>query len=166
MINEAVDEVEKRYNDRTHAWRVISNFGEFLDANANSTGDRSRALSVIQRDAYSSNGSLIDLLFLRHKPVLELRDTDQQLLVAALGGLTDEELARRLDQSLSTIKKRWVSLFERTLELRPDLFPDVNQNDGPTRGKQKRHHLLAYVRSHPAELRPFEAAGRPKKKLA
>ncbi|MEO8052553.1 MAG: hypothetical protein ABI833_19260 [Acidobacteriota bacterium] len=162
MINEVVDDVEKYYNDRTHAWREISTYAEFWEVNPASTWDRRRALHLISRNYFSRNGVMIDLLFLRRTPVLELRDADQQLLAAALGGSTDEELACRLTQNLSTIKKRWASLFERTLERRPDLFPDVSTDSGPTRGKQKRHHLLAYVRAHPEELRPHEAASRAK----
>ena len=100
---------------------------------------------------------MINILLHRKKPVLQLRDADQQLLIAALTGLTDDELARRLQHSLPAIKKRWLSVFERTLEKRPDLFPDWSEENGLSkRGRQKRHHLLAYVRSHPEELRPIE----------
>ena len=38
---------------------------------------------------------MINILLHRQKPVLQLRDADQQLLIAALSGLTDDELARR-----------------------------------------------------------------------
>jgi len=66
-----------------------------------------------------------------------------------------------LGLSLTGVKKRWISVFERTIDVRPDLFPGLDRlyldgNDGQKRGRQKRHHVLTYVRSHPEELRPFE----------
>jgi len=102
-------------------------------------------------------GSFINPLFHYREPVLRLREADQRLLLAALGGLTDEELSRKLRLTLPAVKKRWISLFERTVHARPDLFPEVDhREDGAKRSRQKRHHVLAYMRSHPEELRPFE----------
>jgi hypothetical protein len=84
-------------------------------------------------------------------------DADQELLLAALEGLTDEELCAKLSLSLTAIKKRWISIFERTIHTHPDLFPAVDrQNNGQKRSRQKRHHVLAYMRAHPEELRPIE----------
>jgi hypothetical protein len=40
----------------------------------------------------------------------------------------------------------------------PDLVRDAVDHEG--RGAQKRHRVLAYVRSHPEELRPFDWATR------
>jgi DNA-binding NarL/FixJ family response regulator len=102
-------------------------------------------------------GSLANPLFYHRDPLLQLRDADQELLLAALEGLTDEELCAKLNLSVTAIKKRWISIFERTIYTRPDLFPAVDcQNDGQKRGRQKRHHVLAYVRAHPEELRLTE----------
>lgn len=56
-------------------------------------------------------------------PVLALQDSDQDLLIAALKGLTDKDLAQALDLQLSAVKMRWRSIFERLGDLHPDLFP-------------------------------------------
>jgi len=41
-------------------------------------------------------------------------------------------------------------------DVRPGLLPDANQRGfHESRGPQKRHRILAYVRSHPEEIRPF-----------
>ena len=115
-----------------------------------------RSLLVMTReDSFAVPASLSNPLFHFREPVLRLRDADQELLLAALDGLTDEELASKLRLTLPAIKKRWLSVFERTVHTRPDLFPEVDrsQEDGKRSG-QKRHHILAYVRSHLEELRP------------
>jgi len=59
----------------------------------------------------------------------------QRLLVAALRGLTDDELSDDLMVSHSAVKNAWRSIY--------------------ARGKQKRQRLLAYLRERPEELRPF-----------
>jgi hypothetical protein len=51
----------------------------------------------------------------------------------------------------------WLSVFERTIHAHPELFPEARfQTNGVARSGQKRHHVLAYVRAHPEELRPFQ----------
>ena len=61
------------------------------------------------------------------------------------------------------MKKRWAAVFERVATARPDLLPELEyDSDRQTRGRQKRHHLLAYVRQHPEELRPVLQLKRPK----
>ena len=88
---------------------------------------------------------------------MSLRDTDQELLLAALEGLTDAELADVLGLKLPALKKRWASLFDRVGRVRPDLVPQSDHETAHTRGPQKRHRLLAYLREHPEELRPRSA---------
>ena len=131
-------------------WRAVRKFDE--------PGQPTRTLWVVTRkDALNVAGSVANPLFHFAEPVLCLRDADQHLLLAALNGLTDEELSSRLSISLTAVKKRWLSIFERTIDARPDLFPAVDvRNEGQKRGRQKRHHVLAYTRKHPEELRPIE----------
>lgn len=133
-------------------WRAVGKFDE--------PGQPTRTLWVVTRkEALNVAGSVANPLFHFTEPVLCLRDADQQLLLAALGGVTDEELSSKLSVSLTAVKKRWLSIFERTIDARPDLFPAADvQNDGQKRGRQKRHHVLAYIRKHPEELRPIEVS--------
>jgi hypothetical protein len=152
-IVESVDADEARFLEATHIWRVLHRFDE---------AQGGRALWRMRReDALAVPGSFITPLFHYKEPVFRLRDPDQELLLAALSGLTDEELSCKLGLSLTGVKKRWTSVFERTIDLRPNLFPGLDGsapdgNDRHKRGRQKRHHVLAYVRSHPEELRPTD----------
>ena len=86
------------------------------------------------------------------KPVLD-RETFQQLLAAALNGATDEELGAELGLTVFAVKARWRSAFSRIAGIRPGLVEDVNGLGG--RGGQKRHRVVAYLREHPEELRPY-----------
>ena len=121
------------------------------------TFDGERAFGVSEpRDATSVPGSIAAILFSYREPILRFRDIHQLLLIAALDGATDEELARRLGMTLPAIKKRWIAIFERVARLQPDLLVIADRDpDRQTRGPRKRHHLLAYLREHVEELRPL-----------
>ena len=158
LLTEVIGEEQRQQFEATHAWRVVKIFdtGEGLIP-------RGRAV-VTRNDALTVTASLVNGLFHYREPLLGLRDPDQELLLAALGGLTDEGLAGKLGLTVAAVKKRWISLFERTIDARPDLFPSPLPHDGQKRGRQKRHLILAYVRSRPEELRPVE--GRREGQLA
>jgi hypothetical protein len=87
-------------------------------------------------------------------PVLRLRPAEQKLLAAALSGKTDAELSAELGLSIEAIKKRWLSVFERVDQFKPEILSQA-EADNDARGPQKRHRVVAYVRSHPEELRPY-----------
>jgi len=151
ILQEPVAEPEKSFVRRSVEFRLVANFPE-----------AGRDLFLMTRESVQGMpGSVGNVLFSFREPALRLRDSDQQLLVAALRGATDQELASGLGFTLSAIKARWRSTIARVEETMPDLVRDVVNHEG--RGAQKRHRVLAYVRTHPEELRPFDWA---KKDLA
>jgi len=92
-------------------------------------------------------------IFNNRKPLLGLSGADQELLCAALEEQTDAELAVSLRLTMSAVKARWRSIFTRFARLKPAVAPEFN--GAGSRGPQKRHRILAYLREHPEELRPF-----------
>ncbi len=87
-----------------------------------------------------------------------------ELLDRSLRGETDEELARSLCLSLSAVKKRWRSIYERVELCDPHIVmagSGVDENGATAfeqkRGAEKRRHLLNYLRHHPEELHPINA---------
>jgi len=60
----------------------------------------------------------------------------------------------QLGVTLSAVKARWRSVIAVIEETMPELVRDAENREG--RGMQKRHRVLAYVRTHPEELRPFD----------
>jgi DNA-binding CsgD family transcriptional regulator len=102
------------------------------------------------------HGSWVGSLFDYHPPRIGLSPSEQRLLLLALSGSTDDELADELGSSLSTIKNTWRSIFNRAASHVPELFSKCERDylNISARGKEKRRPLLAYVREHPEELRP------------
>lgn len=101
-------------------------------------------------------GSWVGALFDYHPPVLGFSPGEQRLLLSALPGGTDEQLAEILGASLPVVKKMWVSIYQRVEDCLPELIGDALPSDVPPsgRGREKRRRLLAYLREHPEELRP------------
>jgi hypothetical protein len=113
------------------------------------------SLNYGTRDIVASNpGSAAAVLFYFAAPTLKLREQDQEILLAALDGATDEEIGPVLGLSSAAVKARWRSLWSRIERVRPDWStPD---GEGLGRGPQRRHRVLAYCRQHPEELRPYD----------
>jgi hypothetical protein len=102
-----------------------------------------------------SFGSWTSTLFSYIPPRIYFRLSEQRLLLAALKGLTDQELADELIISLSAIKKTWRNVYERAARILPDeLAGSAIEGEDTKRGKEKKQHLLAYLLGHMEELRP------------
>lgn len=101
-------------------------------------------------------GSWIGSLFLYQPPQFGFSGSEQRLLLSALAGGTDEELSDDLGISLSTVKKTWRSAYDRVAACLPELIPNNSQPDSEAskRGRDKKQHLISYLREHPQELRP------------
>lgn len=128
----------------TGTYRLIAEFPEHETA----------LFAVSPDSAREAPYSMAARMYHYRAPVLRLRPAEQHLLAAALAGRTDAELSAALGVSIEAVKKRWVSVFARIDEFRPEVLAR-NDVDGGHRGPQKRHRVVAYVRSHPEELRPF-----------
>lgn len=146
ILVETVTERQRQVHESAGVWRRVAEYPE-----------PGRAwLLLTQEEALAVSGSVAGPMFDYHEPVLGLRPTEKELLAEALKSGTDKELAAKLNLSLPTVKKRWASLFERIAEVRPELLPDGERRDSQeSRGPQKRHKVLAYVRAHPEEVRPY-----------
>ena len=114
--------------------------------------------SLLERRA----GSSVSFVFAYRAPRLGLRPSEQRLLLAAMGGGTDQEIATELAISLSTVKKTWRSIHERASPHVPGLVPLIPTIgvDRTVRGKEKKQQVLMYVREHPEELRPANRKAR------
>lgn len=146
ILIEWTGETQRQFHHSSGVWREVEVYAE-----------QDRGLSIMtRRDALAVSGSIAAALFQYQEPVLRLHETDKHLLAEALRGGTDSEMALRMNLSVASIKKRWLSLFQRVAETQPSLLPGCQeQNWKAYRGPQKRHHILSYVRSHPQEIRPF-----------
>lgn len=113
------------------------------------------ALAVVTREsATAAPYSVAASIYRYRSPILRLRPAEQELLIAALKGKTDAELSAELGLSVEAIKKRWLSIFDRVGQYAPEILSPT-EIEGEGRGPQKRHRVVAYIRNHPEELRPY-----------
>jgi hypothetical protein len=84
---------------------------------------------TVIESALSSPYSAAAALYRYREPVRRLRPAEQALLTAALDGETDAELSARLGRSLQATKKRWLSVFARVSQFKPDVLIE-SQSDG------------------------------------
>jgi hypothetical protein len=90
-------------------------------------------------------------------PRFHLTAGQRLILVRALDGATDIEIAEGLKVSPDAIKKRWSAIYARVEEVMPGLLPEAAApRESGSRGTEKRRALLAYLRRRPEELRAFE----------
>jgi hypothetical protein len=144
VLKEAIGHPSIALARATGTYRVVAEFPESESALAVATPESISAAPY----------SVAAALYRYQRPVLHLRPAEQTLLAAALVGKTDAELSADLGLSIEAIKKRWMSIFERVEQFRPQILsPSGAESDG--RGPQKRHRVVAYIRTHPEELRPF-----------
>ena len=144
VLKEAVGGSRISLARATGTYRLVA---EFREADS--------ALVVATRESVLSAPYSVAAKLYRYKaPVLRLRPAEQTLLAAALAGKTDAELSTELGLSIEAIKKRWMSIFDRVDEFKPEILSRADA-DSDGRGPQKRHRVVAYVRTHREELRPF-----------
>jgi hypothetical protein len=97
----------------------------------------------------------VGALFDYHPPVLGLTSREQQQLLLALGGRTDDELAAEFGRPLTAVKSTWRSIYARVAPGLPELSETDARAAASARGREKRRRLLRYLRDHPEELRPI-----------
>jgi DNA-binding CsgD family transcriptional regulator len=103
-----------------------------------------------------NGGRWVGVLLDYHAPVISLNRSEQRVLTCAIDGATDECIAEKLDVSLPTIKKQWVSAYRRVEANIPALLSGALRPEGAvSRGPEKRRRLLSYLRDHPEELRLY-----------
>ena len=113
---------------------------------------------------FARPGSWVGSLFDYHPPRFWFSAGEQRLLIQCISHRTETNavLAKELGVSLPTVKKMWLSIYDRVAEHAPELMAgDAESSVDGKRGKEKRRHLLAYLQEHPEELRPVvrRAAG-------
>jgi hypothetical protein len=144
VLKEAIGESRIALARATGTYRLIAEYPE-----------HESALAVVKKEsALAAPYSVAATIYRYQAPVLHLRPAEQELLSAALSGKTDAELSAELGLSIEATKKRWLSIFERVDRYRREILSQA-ESETDARGPQKRHRVVAYIRSHPEELRPY-----------
>ena len=87
-------------------------------------------------------------------PEFGFAPAEQRMLLLALDGQADRELAESLGVRSDTVRKLWERVYQRIRESNEELIPPA----GPpgVRGQSNRHVVLDYLRQHLEELRPYQ----------
>lgn len=158
MQTQAIHPVEFQIAINSGAWYLRGNDPRHSQdlGNAVSVAMQPHLIEVTRSINWQHPGTWVHQLLAYRKPEIGFPRSEQRLLTAALGGGTDEELAKLLAISLSAVKKMWASIYLRVESTKPsDLKFAPSENAGGDRGREKKHKLLVYLREHPEELRPY-----------
>ncbi len=127
-----------------------------LDQPAETAVLQPHLLEVTKELAAQQPGTWVSLLLAHRNPMIGLTRSEQRLLSAALRGGTDQDLSEQLGISLSAVKKMWAAIYFRVQSRRPfGLSLELDEHLDGDRGKEKKRKLLAHLRDHPEELKPY-----------
>jgi hypothetical protein len=106
-------------------------------------------------EALNDWGKVGGSLFKWQPPRFYFTPAEQELLLHALTGETEEELASDLHVAPVSIKKRWQGIYARVENIAPEVFASPPHAADHKRGGEKRRYLLHYLQHHMEELRPL-----------
>lgn len=116
-----------------------------------------RAVYFFERDMVADTppSTPVSAVFTYLPPRFRFTAGEQRMLVRAIDGLTDEEIAGTLDVSRDAVKQTWRSIYDHVTQVMPDLVDRGQMMGGEGgRGQEKRRRIVAYVRDNAQELRP------------
>jgi DNA-binding CsgD family transcriptional regulator len=117
-------------------------------------------VSVNREEALCSTGTYASMFFAYTPPRFRFSRPEQAMLQLAVTGMLDVDIARELNLSSATIKKRWENIYDRVADVHPHFFSeapaDVAGQEFAKRGREKRRHVIHYLMRHLEELRPFD----------
>ena len=162
--------LEEFYTDFEYQWalgagfRERTRYGKFLDRRDLPAWDGREWAPVLYgvtaAEAEASAGTLASMMFGYQEPKFFFRRSEQELLVEALLGETDEALAQSLGVAPVTVRKRWDRIYERVAGVAPELLSRGMLGEAGPRVAEKKRLLLSYLRQHLEELRPVEMVGK------
>ena len=162
ILTELVDELDLWHVHGHKTFRTVNRFEAYRRENPQTTWNPERALAEVTVESMRADPHSIAAGLFQHRnpPQFGFTQGEQELLEVALEAIDDNAASELLFVTVAALKRRWAKIFERVAAVRPDLCPADGEG---IRGIQKRQRILAYVRNHPEELRPFKVSG-PKRK--
>jgi hypothetical protein len=154
MLYEIVDEEEFEKLKGYRGIRIVQRLSTSNLPGAPALWIGNRALCEATAESFSNDpASVAARPFIdRPTPILDFTPSQKRLLIAGLRGAESAELADSLCRTPAAIKRTWAGIFEKCVRHNPSLLPAT---EGSLRGQQKRHKVMAYIRGHPEEIRPF-----------
>ncbi|MGV3616637.1 MAG: hypothetical protein ACO1SV_15020 [Fimbriimonas sp.] len=143
-------------HDKNTGMRIRSRYEHLYGSNFEPSVRKPYLFGIDRQEALSVPGLMVERLFPEHTPILNLRPLHRELLNRALFGETDEDLAESLGLSLAAIKSRWKAVYTHIEQQCPAIVTAWGRNtySPSARSRERRRHLLNYLREHLEELRP------------
>lgn len=139
---------------------IVVRSGAYPDVRLDVSVDRngvevvSAVFSMTHRQAVNGYSALLPM-FTYFPPRVLFTQPEQCVLLEALDGATDAQIATRLGIGVAAVKARLTRAYERVQARLPGLLPQRDADD-TVRGAQVRHLVLEFVRDNPSELTPYE----------
>ncbi len=146
------------YNDFEFRWGLGAGFRIHTEYNQTEPDPerQPRLMGVTAAEAAHQPGTISSHIFRYSPPRLQFRPAEQELLLHALTGERDDELAVGFGVSPHTIKKRWQDIYGKVADAAPELLRGEEASESTAvRGIEKRRYLLQYLHHHLEELRPY-----------
>lgn len=141
--------------------QVWNDYAGLDGADGTSLEERPFLLGITRDEALHAGGegTYMRALFSYAAPRFGFSAAEQRLLLYALNGETDVEIARLLSRAPGTIKKQWLSIYAKAAKSESEFAarPASADTGVAGRGLERRRTLLNYLRQHPEELRPWPA---------
>lgn len=156
LLSEANGDEELRWAVAGGGFRLRSSYDDWHKSHR-SPRNRRYLVGITREEALEVESSVNSMLFHYQAPRIGFTAAQRRLLYQALQHQTDSEIAASLQISSSAVKKHWAAVFDRVSQCMPALLNgslNARHSDAITRGSQKRHLVIAYVREHAEELRP------------
>lgn len=116
-------------------------------------GKRPVLTALTREEALESPGNVMAPAFVPASARFGFTAAEKRLLLEAMKGCNDEELARDLNRALPTVKSQWRSIYRRVEAAAPGIL-DAGTGGAESRGRghEKRRLLMSYIGRHPEEL--------------
>ena len=125
------------------------------DESLAATGGMPRLYHLTAERSQRRRGAVMGALFQYTDPCFFFTAIQQEFLLYALTGETDEEIARNLRIAPATVRKRWNGIYERIADSAPDALGQEAPPSRDGRGSERKRLLISYLRHHMEELRPL-----------
>lgn len=125
-------------------------------AGSGASADERFLFRLTREEAWGeAHGAGVSLLFAFDRPRCGFGRLQQHVLIRAADDMTDEEVADQLGLTKDAVNMRWRGVYSRIdgHEELAALVYDRSEADAAT--SKKRRRVVAYVRAHPEELRPY-----------
>jgi hypothetical protein len=132
-------------------FRELSRYGRWRQEKECAERDAPTLLEMTAELAEEYQNFQLLKLFQYKPPVLRFKSGCRDLLRLAHAGLKDHQIAERLSISPKSVEDRWRLIFDRAIEVAPDLFDSADR-------RKLRVPVLEYVKNHPEERWPYVPA--------